>query len=779
MLEANESLENIFENAVKEAEKRKHEYVTIEHVLLALVKDEYIGTTLVEFKVPVGNLIKDVEDYLDTKCNDIVAKSKDKVVPRKTASLERLMNRAFTQALFQGRQDVSSVDILISIFSEKKSYASFFIKKHNIKKQDLLDLVSTETILDEGMAVMGGQQPHHTGEQKLRPNQADRILKSYCENLNQKYFDKKIDPVIGREDETNQLKQILARRNKNNVLIVGDPGVGKTAVVEGLARRIAKNKQDVPEYIKDHIVWNLDVNALIAGSKFRGDFEERLKLIVNALDQKGKSILFIDEAHMMVGAGATGSGNSMDMANMIKPALLKGTIKVVASTTWEEYRKFFEKDRALMRRFQRLQIGEPTKDTSIKILKGVKQYYENFHKCTITDEACEDAVEYSSKFIADKKLPDKAIDIIDVACARLRLNGVKDGKIDHEEIIHEISAMTGISIEQLSQKQASNLKTLEDKMKLQVFGQDKAINTIVDKILVARAGLKTLNKPIGSFLFLGPTGCGKTETARQLAKTLGVELLRFDMSEYQEKHSISKLIGSPPGYVGFEDTTMGGGMFINEVEKNPHAVVLFDEVEKAHRDVSNMLLQVMDYGTVTGSNGKKADCRNITLIMTSNLGAEEMERNNIGFGPSEREGEDDTAMKKFFPPEFRNRLDAVIRFTKLGKDTMKSIVKKFLQELNAMTVEKNVEVNANDDAIEWLIKKGFNSKLGARPLQRVIDEEIKKPLSKMILFGELTDGGMVEVSLSEDIVPKLKVEFKSPKIIDNFKPKVTDAKTSQ
>ena len=777
MLEANESLENIFENAVKEAEKRKHEYVTIEHVLLALVKDQNIGTTLHDFKINIGILIKDIEDYLDTKCNDIITKSKDKVVPRKTASLERLMNRAFTQALFQGRQDVTSIDILISIFAEKKSYGAFFLKKHKVNKQDLMDLVSTETIIDEGMAAMGGGQPHV--EQKLRPNQADRILKSYCENLNQKYFEKKIDPVIGREEETENLKQILARRNKNNVLIVGDPGVGKTAVVEGLARRIAKNKTDVPEYLKDHIVWSLDTNSLIAGSKFRGDFEERLKLIVNALDQKGKSILFIDEAHMMVGAGATGSGNSMDMANMIKPALLKGSIKVIASTTWEEYRKFFEKDRALMRRFQRLQIGEPTNETSVKILKGVKQYYENFHKCTITDEACEDAVEYSSKFIADKKLPDKAIDIVDVACARLRLNGVKDGKIDHEEIIHEISKMTGISIEQLSQKQASNLKTLEEKMKLQVFGQDKAINTIVDKILVARAGLKSLNKPVGSFLFLGPTGCGKTETARQLAKTLGVELLRFDMSEYQEKHSIAKLIGSPPGYVGYEDTTMGGGMFINEVEKNPHAVVLFDEVEKAHRDVSNMLLQVMDYGNVTGSNGKKADCRNITLIMTSNLGAEEMERNNIGFGPSERTGEDDNAMKKFFPPEFRNRLDAVIRFTKLGKDTMKSIVKKFLQELNAMTVEKNVEVNANDDAIEWLIKKGFNSKLGARPLQRVIDEEIKKPLSKMILFGELTDGGMVEVSLSEDIVPKLKVEFKSPKIIDNFKPKVTDAKTSQ
>tara|TARA_B100001248_G_scaffold261965_1_gene255279 strand:- start:15400 stop:17730 length:2331 start_codon:yes stop_codon:yes gene_type:complete len=776
MLEANEGLENIFENAVNEAEKRKHEYVTIEHVALALIKDQSIGTVLIDFKVNVSGLIRDIEDYLDTKCNDIKTKSKEPITPRKTASLERLMNRAFTQALFQGRQDVSSIDILISIFSEKKSYAAYFLKKYMVNKQDLMDLVSTETILDEGMAPMGGGQPG--AEQKLRPNQADRILKSYCENLNQKYFDKKIDPVIGREEETNQLKQILARRNKNNVLIVGDPGVGKTAVVEGLARRIAKNKADVPEYIKDHIVWSLDINSLIAGSKFRGDFEERLKLIVNALDQKGKSILFIDEAHMMVGAGATGQGNSMDMANVIKPALLKGSIKVIASTTWEEYRKYFEKDRALMRRFQRLQVGEPTKDTAIKILKGVKQYYEKFHNCIITDEACEDAVDYSSKFIADKKLPDKAIDIIDVACARLRLNGVKEGKIDHDEIIHEISTLTGISIEQLSQKQTSNLKTLEEKMKLQVFGQDKAINTITDKILVARAGLKNLNKPVGSFLFLGPTGCGKTETARQLAKTLGTELIRFDMSEYQEKHSIAKLIGSPPGYVGFEDSQMGGGMFINEIEKNPHAVVLFDEVEKAHRDVTNMLLQVMDYGTVTGSNGKKADCRNITLILTSNLGAEENERNNIGFGKLEKEGEDDIALRRFFPPEFRNRLDAIIKFDKLKKPTMKSIVKKFLQELNTMTMEKNVEVNATDDAIEFLVKKGFNAKLGARPLQRVIDEEIKKPLSKMILFGELQEGGMVEVSLSKDIVPKLLINFKAPKVIDNFKPKVADEKTS-
>jgi ATP-dependent Clp protease ATP-binding subunit ClpA len=465
----------------------------------------------------------------------------------------------------------------------------------------------------------------------------------------------------------------------------------------------------------------------------------------------------------------------MDLANMIKPVLTKSNVKVIASTTWEEYRKFFEKDRALMRRFQRLQVGEPTAETATKILKGIKTYYEQFHGCTITDEACEDAVEYSQKFIADKRLPDKAIDIIDSACARLRLNGVKEGRIDHDEIIHEISKVTGISIEQLSQKQAVNLKTLEEKMKMQVFGQDEALNQVIDKILVSRAGLKSLNKPVGSFLFLGPTGCGKTETARQLAATLGVQLLRFDMSEYQEKHSIAKLIGSPPGYVGYEDSHMGGGMLINEIEKNPHAVVLFDEIEKAHRDVSNMLLQVMDYGSVTGSNGKKADCRNIILILTSNLGAEEMEKASLGFGEAERT-EDDDAMKRFFAPEFRNRLDAVVKFSKLGKDTMKSIVKKFLLELNTMTVEKRVEVNASEEAIDYLIDKGFDSKMGARPLSRIIDDEIKKPLSRMILFGELQEGGRVEVTVKDS---KLVIEYKKSQVLEQFKPKVVDEKNAQ
>jgi len=769
MLEANESLEGIFENAVNEAEKRRHEYVTIEHLLLSLITDNDVGLTLHDLKVNVGAMIKDVENYLDTKCGDIVAKGANPVHPRKTASLERLMNRAFTQALFQGRQDVTALDVLLSVFSEKKSYASVFLKTHNVNKEDLIDLVSAENIMSED-SIGGGP------EQKLRPNQADKILKSYCENLNQKYFDKRIDPVIGREDELEVLKQIMARRNKSNVLIVGDPGVGKTAIVEGLARRIAKNKGDIPDYLKEHIVFSLDISSMLAGSKFRGDFEERLKLVLNALDQKGKTILFIDEAHMMVGAGSTGSGG-MDLANMIKPILTKSNVKVIASTTWEEYRKFFEKDRALMRRFQRLQVGEPTADVAVKILKGVKQYYETFHSCTITDEACEDAVEYSQKFIADKKLPDKAIDIIDSACARLRLNQVKDGRIDHDEIIKEISIVTGISIEQLSQKQAVNLKTLEEKMKMQVFGQDEALNTVIDKILVSRAGLKSLNKPIGSFLFLGPTGCGKTETAKQLASTLGVQLLRFDMSEYQEKHSIAKLIGSPPGYVGYEDSHMGGGMLINEIEKNPHAVVLFDEIEKAHRDVSNMLLQVMDYGSITGSNGKKADCRNIVLILTSNLGAEEMERANLGFGESERT-EDDDAMKRFFAPEFRNRLDAMVKFKKLGKDTMKAVVNKFLLELNTMTIEKRVEVNASEQAIDYLIEKGFDTKMGARPLARIIDDEIKQPLSRMILFGDLQEGGRVEVTVKDD---KLVIDYNKAQaqVLNQFKPQVANEKKPQ
>src|SRR5210317_1372402 len=700
MLEANEGLENIFENAVKEAEKRRHEYVTIEHVLLSLIKDQSIGTVLHDFKVQVGALIKDVEDYLDTKCNDIVAKGKEPMTTRKTASLERLMNRAFTQALFQGRQDVSSIDILISIFSEKKSYAAFFLKKHQVNKQDLIDLVSTETILDEGMAGMGG--PGEAGpEQKLRPNQADRILKSYCENLNQKYFDKKIDPVIGREQETEDLKQILARRNKNNVLIVGDPGVGKTAVVEGLARRIAKNKDDIPEYLKDHIVWSLDVNSLIAGSKFRGDFEERLKLIVNALDQKGKSILFIDEAHMIVGAGATGQGQSMDMANMLKPALLKGTIKVVASTTWEEYRKYFEKDRALMRRFQRITVDEPSVSVTKDILQGIKKYYEKFHNTKINDEAIQTAITLSVKYQTDKKLPDKAIDLIDLACSRLNLKEEDASReIIKESIEAELSSMINMPIETVQQKESSKVANLSENMKKVVYGQNEAIDQIVDKIMIAQAGLKRDNKPIGSFVLMGPTGCGKTETAKQLSTQLGVKLVRFDMSEYQEKHSVAKLIGSPPGYVGYEENT---GQLITKIQENPNCVLLMDEIEKAHPDVSQILLQIMDEGTIAGNDGKTADCKNVVLFLTTNLGADTLEKNVMGFTQNNKVEYDDKDMKRFFAPEFRNRLDGVIMFNKLEKNVLIKIVGKFMLELKNSLKEKNVKVTLTDDAIDYLV----------------------------------------------------------------------------
>jgi ATP-dependent Clp protease ATP-binding subunit ClpA len=468
----------------------------------------------------------------------------------------------------------------------------------------------------------------------------------------------------------------------------------------------------------------------------------------------------------------------MDLANMMKPVLTKGNIKVIASTTWEEYRKFFEKDRALMRRFQRIQIGEPTHDVCVKILKGIKQYYETFHGCTITDEACEDAVEYSSKFIADKKLPDKAIDVIDSACARLRLKDIKNGKIDHEEVIHEISKLTGISIEQLSQKQAANLETLETKMKLQVFGQDEALNKVIDKILISRAGLKSLNKPVGSFLFIGPTGCGKTETARTLATTLGTQLIRFDMSEYQEKHSIAKLIGSPPGYVGYEDSHMGGGLFINEIEKQPHAVVLFDEVEKAHQDVTNMLLQVMDYGTVTGSNGKKADCRNLILILTTNAGAQASEKNQIGFGAQEKDYTD-SDLKKFFAPEFRNRLDAVIKFTRLSREVVEQIVKKFIDELNSQLKDKNIVSAANNETVKWLAKRGYDRKMGARPLARLIDTKIKSPLSRRVLFGDLVDGGKVSLKIVNDEIDFTVTEMIKPLTKEQRKAKKAEAAQAQ
>ena len=528
------------------------------------------------------------------------------------------------------------------------------------------------------------------------------------------------------------------------MLLVGDPGVGKTAIAEGLAYNIIQG--NVPPFLKEYTVYNLDISSMLAGSKYRGDFEERFKLVLKALQSKGKTVLFIDEAHMISGAGAGGQQSSNDLANMMKPALSKGNIKVVASTTWEEYRKYFEKDRALMRRFQRVTVDEPTPEMAKDILMGVKKYYEKHHNVVINDAAVEAAVKLSVKYMTDRKLPDKALDLIDVACSRFNLKTQAERVVDVKEVQFELSKMVNLPEETVSEKESANLANLEKNLKGEVYGQDNAIDEIVDKILVAQAGLKSENKPIGSFVFMGPTGTGKTETAKQLSKQLGVPMIRFDMSEYQEKHSISKLIGSPPGYVGFEENA---GLLITKLQENPHCVLLLDEIEKSHPDVSTILLQLMDNGKVTGSNGKEADARNVVLIMTTNLGAADADKNVIGFGSQDNDYED-KELKKFFAPEFRNRLDGTIMFGKLSKNTMIKIVGKFLVELKTQVKEKDIGITISDEAIDYLVDKGFDKKMGARPLQRVIDKDIKRPMSKEMLFGSLKNGGNVHIDVASD-----------------------------
>ena len=526
--------------------------------------------------------------------------------------------------------------------------------------------------------------------------------------------------------------------------MIGDPGVGKTAIAEGLARKIIEGK--VPKFIQDHNVYSLDISGMLAGSKYRGDFEERLKAVIHALERKGNCILFIDEAHMMNGAGAA-NGSSNDMANMLKSALGRGTIKVVASTTWEEYRKHFEKDRALMRRFQKVVVDEPDEVTAIKIVKGLKKYYEKHHKVKITNQAIIDSVKYSVKYLTDRKLPDKAIDVIDCACARFKVRDEESGIVDHDEIVFEISKIANLPLESVANKESINLENLETNMKSKVFGQEQALETLLDKIYISQAGLKAPNKPVGSFLFVGPTGVGKTEVAKQLAANLKIKLTRFDMSEYQERHAVAKFIGSPPGYIGYDDNA---GQLITSLQENPNCVLLLDEVEKAHPDVLTVLLQLMDNGFVTGSNGKKADGRNAIVIMTSNLGAADAERNSVGFGNLERDSDPKDAVNRFFAPEFRNRLDGTIKFGKLDKTTMTKIVSKFIDELNSLLKEKSVFAKLQKDAIDLLIEKGFDSKMGARPLQRIIDIELKRPLSKEILFGKLVNGGVVEVNVVDE-----------------------------
>ena len=744
MVEPSKDLQLVFDKAIKDAQKLKHEYVTVEHLLFAMMCESKFDKLLQGYGSDVDYIKGNLRHFLKNNTDLVV--DVDKFKPKKTQTVERILNRAFTQVLFSGRNSIQLQDVLSSILTEKKTQACYFLNKGGIEKDSFNEYVSNE--VEEEV------------EDSETNSAALKALRAFTTDLNNQVTKGKVDPVIGRNDELDAIALALGRRAKNNVLLVGDPGVGKTAIAEGLAWNIVNGT--VPKFLEGYEVFNLDIGAMLAGSKYRGDFEERFKLVLHALMKKPKAIMFVDEAHMMNGAGAGGGNNSNDLANMLKPALTKGTLKVVASTTWEEYRKYFEADRALMRRFQRVTVDEPSTKVTKEILMGIKEYYEEFHKATITEEAIDESIKLSVKYQPEKKLPDKAIDLIDAACSRYNLRDGFEGEklIEAPNIQYELAKAVNLPAEQVAEKETENLANLEQNLKKVVYGQDDAIESIVDKILVAQAGLKPQDKPIGSFVFMGPTGTGKTETAKQLATQLGVALVRFDMSEYQERHSVAKLIGSPPGYVGHEENS---GQLITKLQENPNCVLLLDEIEKAHPDVSQILLQVMDNGKVTGSNGKEADARNSILILTTNLGAAQAEKNSIGFGDSTDNDYEDKELKKFFAPEFRNRLDGTITFAKLSKEVMMKIVGKFLVELKDMVKDKNVVIDITDEALDYLVDKGFDSKMGARPLQRVIDKDIKRPLSRQLLFGNLKNGGNVTIAVSDN---KITLEAIKEEIFD-------------
>jgi ATP-dependent Clp protease ATP-binding subunit ClpA len=719
MIEPDEHLKTIFDEAVKIAREHKHEYITLEHLTLVLMTDPDVAEILKNKKtVKYGALVSDLESHVKEKLNEI--KTSEDVYPKRTQSIDRMVNRAFTQAIFSGHDVVTGIHLLNSIFSEKNSHALYYLQKHGVTKKLVVDNIS-ESLMSES-------------EENVSSKQASKILKQYTVNLNEQAKANKTFTCIGRQDVVDEITLVLGRKIKNNVIMIGDPGVGKTAVAEGLAHMIVNNQ--VPDVIKDHIIYSVDVGSLIAGSKYRGDFEERLKVLLGILEKNNKAIMFIDEAHMMHGAGSGGQGG-VDLANLLKPHLARGDLKVIASTTWEEYRKHFEKDRALMRRFARVNIDEPSIEHAKQIMHGLKTQFEKYHNVDIDQEAVDASVDLSVKYITDRQLPDKSIDVLDRACAKAKIfDAFKDVGI--KEIQEQVSKISGIKFESIVQTKTESIEHLGKIIKGKVFGQDETIDKMVDTVLVAQAGLKQENKPIGSFLCVGPTGCGKTETARQLADGMNVPLIKFDMSEYQEKHAVSKLIGAPPGYVGYDDGQTGSGQLINELEKHPNAVVLFDEVEKAHRDVMTILLQAMDDATITASNGKKVNLSNSVLLMTSNLGAEDMQANTLGFmDNTTHDGEQD--INTFFSPEFRNRLDAVLRFKPLSKDIMTNIVHKFIDNLNTQLKDKKVKVKLKKSAIEQLIEEGFDAKMGARPLQRVINTRIKLPLSKKILFESISD----------------------------------------
>jgi len=712
-------IEHIIQQSIEFSKERKHQYVTVEHLLLSLINHSAFKKCLVSYGADIDSMSQEIGAYLDS-LHAIVSKE-DEVVPRKTNSLERVMNRSVTQVLFSGRRQVTTIDLYLSIASEGNSHAHYFLLKYGINKNEFV--------------AHWTKHYKHGETTNMTDNQADEVLEEYTINLTQLAAQGKLEPLIGRTKELDDIINVLAKRFKSNVLMVGDPGVGKTAIAEGLAQMMIN--KEVPEFLQDHQLYSLEVGSLLAGSKYRGDFEEKVKQVLDALNTKKKTILFIDEAHTMQGSGGSNNG-SVDFANMIKPAITKGTLKVIASTTWEEYYESFEKDRALMRRFYRVSVDEPNHDTTIRILNGLSSRLNDFHDVEITDAAIKAAVESADRYIHDRKNPDKSIDLLDAACAKQRVAENKGAIITKELVFDQVERFTGVPADKMKGDNFDLIHKLESSIKDKLYGQDETVQQVLERVYVSFAGIGNDTKPTASFLFLGPTGTGKTELAKLLSKNLDMPLLKYDMSEYSEKHSVSSLIGPPPGYVGFGDSQVSGGRLINDLSKNPHSIMLFDEVEKAHPDIFNIFLQMLDEGHITGSNGKQVNCKNSIIIMTSNLGSSDSERNNIGFGSQEKTGEDDKALKEFFKPEFRNRVDLICKFNKLDTLAIKKIVIKFTDDLKKSLVDKHdITLNLSEPVVEYLAEQGYDKKMGARPLARKIDELIRVPLSKKVLFERI------------------------------------------
>ena len=731
-MQNNPEIEHIVEQAVKIARDKHHEYVITEHLLLSLVRYNPFRKTLDRFGVEVTQLENEVDAYLDSLKG--LTKQDSDLQPRKTQTLERLFNRANVQVMFTGRRTLTTLDLYLSIMAETNSHAHYFLLKYGVKKTEFSDFYGKNYTAAEAS--------------KMNVNQANDILNEYCTNLTAMAQADQLEPLIGRQTELHEMITVMARRFKANVLMVGDPGVGKTCIVDGLAQEIIAGR--VPKFIQDHEVWGLEVGSLLAGSKYRGEFEEKFKAVIAALETKKKCILFIDEAHTMKGAGA-GSQSSLDFANMLKPAITKGHLKVIASTTWEEYYESFEKDRALMRRFYRISIDEPDTDTTEKILIGLSPRLEKFHDVLIDTDAIMAAVELANRYIHDRKNPDKAIDLLDASCARERVKDEGTVTVTKEMIQAQVSRVAGVPVDRLQNERSAKIMDLDSNIKQKLYGQDQAVDAVLERVYINFAGIGNAKRPISSFLFLGPTGTGKTELAKLLGEHLEMKLLRYDMSEYQEKHTVSSLIGAPPGYVGFEDGNVGGGKLISDISKNPYAIILFDEIEKAHSDVTNILLQMLDEGHITSANSKRVDVKNCIIIMTSNLGAQANDTNNIGFGSLEKSGEEDRAMKDFFRPELRNRIDKICKFNKLDTLAIKKIVVKFVDELKASMTHKNIRLVLTEPVIDHLADKGYDSKMGARPLSRKIDELIRVPLSKRILFDRLENCTITAV-IKDDVV---------------------------